>query len=284
MLWKDGNYKSSLSIVNDILLRSPNSGIMKNILQQPHVKLPEYLLPEFMGLIARTRDLTRLNLSNYGVRDLTSLAGMKLTYLNCSGNELSAESGKLVAGTVQIGQLHSGKRRQIPDSVVGKVQTRQVAGSGDQPHELRQQILRKFHMRLLENVLHDTAVRTPQQNVVHDGKRRFVIAVFPKHQCINLEDLRLICKRCKAGGDPAFDPDQDLRPGLRVINMGRRRDIRLCQSLFRNRTAHIIIGDHDVLLNRIGKMTRFHQRVARDNGARLERKRQTGHPETPDMN
>ena len=93
MLWKDGNYKSSLSIVNDILLRSPNSGIMKNILQQPHVKLPEYLLPEFMGLIARTRDLTRLNLSNYGVRDLTSLAGMKLTYLNCSGNELSALSG-----------------------------------------------------------------------------------------------------------------------------------------------------------------------------------------------
>lgn len=93
MLWKDGNYKSSLSIVNDILLRSPNSGIMKSILQQPHVKLPEYLLPEFMGLIARTRDLTRLNLSNYGVRDLTSLAGMKLTYLNCSGNELSALSG-----------------------------------------------------------------------------------------------------------------------------------------------------------------------------------------------
>lgn len=93
MLWKDGNYKSSLSIVNDILLRSPNSGIMKSILQQPHVKLPEYLLPEFMGLVARTRELTRLNLSNYGVRDLTPLAGMKLTYLDCSGNDLSALRG-----------------------------------------------------------------------------------------------------------------------------------------------------------------------------------------------
>ena len=31
-------------------------------------------------------------------------------------------------------------------------------------------------------------------------------------------------------------------------------------------------------------MTRLHQRVARNNGTRLERKRQTGHPETPDMN
>lgn len=93
MLWKDGNFKSSLSIVNDILLRNPNSSIMKSILQQPHVKLPDYLLPEFMGLIARTKDLTRLNLASYGIRDLTPFAGMKLTYLDCSNNELTALTG-----------------------------------------------------------------------------------------------------------------------------------------------------------------------------------------------
>lgn len=93
MLWKDENYKSSLSIVNDILSRSPNSGIMKSILQLPHTRLPEYLLPEFLDLVARTRDLTRLNLSSYGIRNLAPLAGMRLTYLNCSGNNLSALTG-----------------------------------------------------------------------------------------------------------------------------------------------------------------------------------------------
>ena len=93
MLWKDGNYKSSLSIVHDILARSPNSGIMKSILQLPHVRLPEYLLPEFLDLVARTRDLTRLNLSNYGIRNLSPLAGMRLTYLDCSRNRLTALTG-----------------------------------------------------------------------------------------------------------------------------------------------------------------------------------------------
>lgn len=93
MLWRNGNYKASLSIVNDIFKRNPNTGIVKNILQLPHQKLPEYVIPELMMNITRTRDLTRLNISGYGIRDLTPLSGMKLIYLDCSNNNLASLTG-----------------------------------------------------------------------------------------------------------------------------------------------------------------------------------------------
>lgn len=93
MLWKNGNWQASLSIVKDILRRKPDSAIMQSILQLPHVPLPEYLLPEFMARIAQTKDLTRLNLSGFGVNDLRPLAGKNLTYLDCSNNRLTSLSG-----------------------------------------------------------------------------------------------------------------------------------------------------------------------------------------------
>ena len=93
MLWRSGNYRASLSIVNDIFKRNPNTGIVKNILQLPHRRLPDYVIPELMRNIVRTKDITRLNLSGYGIGDLTPLSGMKLVYLDCSDNNLTSLAG-----------------------------------------------------------------------------------------------------------------------------------------------------------------------------------------------
>jgi len=93
MLWKNKNYSASLSIIGDIFRKNPNTGIMKNILQLPHSPLPDYVLPDFLMNIARTKDLTRLNLSGYGIRNLAPLANMRLIYLDCSNNRLTSLNG-----------------------------------------------------------------------------------------------------------------------------------------------------------------------------------------------
>ncbi len=93
MLWRSGNWKASLSIVDDIFQQNPNTGIVKNILQLPHRQLPDYIIPELMRNLVRTKEIARLNLSGYGIRDLTPLSGMKLVYLDCSDNQLTSLAG-----------------------------------------------------------------------------------------------------------------------------------------------------------------------------------------------
>ena len=66
---------------------------MKNILQLPHRQLPDYIIPELMRNLVRTKEIARLNLSGYGIRDLTPLSGMKLVYLDCSDNQLTSLAG-----------------------------------------------------------------------------------------------------------------------------------------------------------------------------------------------
>lgn len=93
LLWKNGDYSSSLTIIDSLFSKNPDTGIIKNILQLPHFPLPDYVLPNFMMNISRTRDLTRLDISGYGIRSLSPLANMRLTYLNCAENRLTGLNG-----------------------------------------------------------------------------------------------------------------------------------------------------------------------------------------------
>ncbi len=92
-LWREQRFHEALAYVSDLLSRNPDTGIVAKLLQLPHQKLPENVVQELLRCISRTRNLKRLDLSNYGIRSLSQLQGLPLTHLDCSGNELASLDG-----------------------------------------------------------------------------------------------------------------------------------------------------------------------------------------------
>ncbi len=93
MLWKSGNYKDAQIIIDDLFTSNPRTGIIKKILLLPHTPLPQEVQESFLRHIVRSRNMNRLNLSNMGLYSLNALTGMRLAYLDCSGNQLTSLSG-----------------------------------------------------------------------------------------------------------------------------------------------------------------------------------------------
>ena len=88
LLWQDGEYEKALSLARGLLKEKPESSIMQEILQLPHTYLPLEIQKEFLSLIAKNRNLKRLDISDYGLYSIKELSGLPLTYLDCSGNQL----------------------------------------------------------------------------------------------------------------------------------------------------------------------------------------------------
>ena len=93
LLWQEGEYARALAFARSLLKEKPSSSIMQEILQLPHKLLPMEVQGEFLTLIGKSRNLKRLDLSDYGLHSLQALQGMELTYLDCSGNQLTTLQG-----------------------------------------------------------------------------------------------------------------------------------------------------------------------------------------------
>ena len=93
LLWQDGDYAAALAFARSLLKEKPDSSVMQEILRLPHTLLPMEVQDEFLTLIGRSRNLKRLDLSDYGLHSLEVLERLPLTYLDCSGNQLVSLKG-----------------------------------------------------------------------------------------------------------------------------------------------------------------------------------------------
>lgn len=89
-LWRTGNCEQALIRGNALLDKYPDSRIALRILTTPRNLLPDSIATRLLTFVARTRAVTRLNLSRLGITDLSPLAGMNLQWLDISENSISS--------------------------------------------------------------------------------------------------------------------------------------------------------------------------------------------------
>ena len=88
--WKDRDYTLAVMLMNKAFEADPDTQIVAYIMELPHKTLPDEIQMMLMKLIRRTRGITSLDLSDYGLTSLRGIAGMHLASLNCSGNRLTS--------------------------------------------------------------------------------------------------------------------------------------------------------------------------------------------------
>lgn len=93
LLWRDGNYMQALQLMREVFELNPNTNVITRILQLPHQELPQDAADALMSMIARTKNLKRLDVSGFGLRSLKPIASLPLVYLDCSGNKLTSLNG-----------------------------------------------------------------------------------------------------------------------------------------------------------------------------------------------
>lgn len=91
--WRDRRYGESVDLIKLIFSLNPNTSIVQKLIQIPHQELPANITANLFEFIQKTRNLKRLNISSYGIKTLEPLAGLPLTFLDCSKNELTSLKG-----------------------------------------------------------------------------------------------------------------------------------------------------------------------------------------------
>jgi serine/threonine protein kinase len=87
--WRLKNYTNSLKSVKKLFELNKNTNVIAKMLQLPHNKLPNDIADNFLKYIAKTSNIVQLDISNYGLHDLSSIKNMKLIMLDCSKNNLT---------------------------------------------------------------------------------------------------------------------------------------------------------------------------------------------------
>ena len=93
LLWRSGDYAQALQLMREVFELNPNTNIVTRILQLPHHELPKDAADTLMSLIARTKNMKRLDISGFGLRSLEPIASLPLVYLDCSNNKLTSLRG-----------------------------------------------------------------------------------------------------------------------------------------------------------------------------------------------
>ncbi len=93
LLWRDGDYTQALQLIREVFELNPNTNIVTRILQLPHLELPREAADMLLSLIARTKNLKRLDISGFGLRSLEPISAQPLVYLDCSKNKLASLKG-----------------------------------------------------------------------------------------------------------------------------------------------------------------------------------------------
>ena len=93
ILWRAGRHKEALHLAGQVLRMNPESRVMSDIISLHHSPIEPGAVKEFFRLLRKTKNLTSLDLSNYGLTSLSEIAGMRLTFLDCSNNYLETLNG-----------------------------------------------------------------------------------------------------------------------------------------------------------------------------------------------
>ena len=89
-LWLRGECIPALMIVSSILEKNPKSDILPRLLTVSRPKLSPEAAAVLCELLSRSKWLTSLDISYLGLTSLEGLRGLKLHYLDCSGNNLDS--------------------------------------------------------------------------------------------------------------------------------------------------------------------------------------------------
>ena len=93
VLWRAGRQKEALQLAGQVLRMNPDSRVMADIISLHHSPIDPSVRGQFFDLLRRSRNLTSLDLSGYGLTSLKDLSGMRLAFLDCSNNYLEELSG-----------------------------------------------------------------------------------------------------------------------------------------------------------------------------------------------
>ncbi len=88
-LWNQGEFPEALNTINSIQ-EAQRESIIRTILNQPHHPLPDSIAQRFLKMISRISEFHSLNLTGYGLSDLTPIASMKLNLLDAESNRITS--------------------------------------------------------------------------------------------------------------------------------------------------------------------------------------------------
>lgn len=93
VLWRAGRHKEALQLASRVLRMNPASRVMSDIISLHHSPIDPAVSGQFFDLLRKSRNLTSLDLSGYGLNSLKALSGMRLSFLDCSNNYLENLQG-----------------------------------------------------------------------------------------------------------------------------------------------------------------------------------------------
>lgn len=91
--WKNKDYALAAVLLEKAFEHDPDTSVMEKILALPHERLTPDVGDLLLRMIRKSRRITSVDLSNYGLRSLQALAGMELISVNCAGNKLRTLKG-----------------------------------------------------------------------------------------------------------------------------------------------------------------------------------------------
>lgn len=87
--WGKGDHQTAQALSDKILGRGPDPSFLIQLLNTRRKKLPEETRRWWLSSMAKNRNIKSLNLRNMGIENLEILDGMKLRFLELSGNPIS---------------------------------------------------------------------------------------------------------------------------------------------------------------------------------------------------
>ena len=87
--WTNKDYKAAFEVIDELFKLNPKTSVIPKILQIGHSPLPENIGQELLKRIVKSANIQQLDISNYGLSDISELKGMKISMLDCSRNNLS---------------------------------------------------------------------------------------------------------------------------------------------------------------------------------------------------
>jgi len=86
--WREKKYERSFDAIDKIFKINANTAVIPRILQIGHTPLPEQIGQELLKRIAKSQNISQLDISNYGLTEISEIKGMPISMLDCSRNNL----------------------------------------------------------------------------------------------------------------------------------------------------------------------------------------------------
>ena len=86
--WTEKKYNQAFIAVDKLLKLNADTAVVPKILQIAHTPLSEAVGQKLLNRIAQSKNIYHLDISNYGLSEISAIKGMPLSMLDCSRNNL----------------------------------------------------------------------------------------------------------------------------------------------------------------------------------------------------